>query len=145
MELLPRGVQGIRLLLRVLQEAVEGWDDAAGHEVDGDAEGGCGEGVGRVEGRAGVGFVEVVADDGGFDEGLRSGWGRDLEGGDEAARVQGQEGGGFVVWVYLGVAVGDLPEAWMGCVRVSVSGGCGCGQERYRDRDAGKVGCGWVM
>ena len=31
-----------------------------------------------------------------------------LQGGDEAAGVQGQEGGGLVVGVYLDVLVGDL-------------------------------------
>lgn len=60
----------------------------------------------------GVGVLEVFADDVGFVEGLvvvvAGGGGGGGEGGDEAARVEGKEGGGFGVGVYFDVLVGDL-------------------------------------
>ena len=52
----------------------------------------------------GVSFFEELADYGGFEEGF----GVVLEGGDEAAGVEGEEGLGFVVGVYFDVLVGDL-------------------------------------
>jgi len=88
---------------------MKGRDDAGGNVVDPDLGAGLLIGVGGVQaGFVGGGFVEVLADDIGFVDGeggavlLRA-----AEGGDEAARVEGEEGGLFVVGVDFNILVGD--------------------------------------
>lgn len=112
-ELVSGAVNGRRALARLpLQEAVEARDDARGDEVHPDAALGLEV---RVEGLqpgavVRVGFLEVLADDVRFVQGLRvrGGRGADLEGGDEAAGVEAEERGGLVVRVHLDILVGDL-------------------------------------
>lgn len=91
---------------------MEGRDDARGDKVYPDAALGLEVRVRGLQPGAvvRVGVLEVLAHDVGFVQGLRvrGGRGADLEGGDEAARVESEERGGLVVRVHLDVLVRDL-------------------------------------
>ena len=107
---LPGFVQTVRAGGRVLQEAVEGRDDARRDVVDPDLHARPLVPVGRVEARGLRGLpVQELADDVRFVEGLGGAVGLGAgEGRDQAARVEGQEGGFFVVRIDFDVLVRDL-------------------------------------
>ena len=74
-------IQTMRLIRRVLQEAMVRRDDTGSDIVDTDSQLGFAEGIGGMQARCvgDKGLVQVVADDGGFDEGFGAGWCRAAE------------------------------------------------------------------
>lgn len=108
-ELLARLIDAVWLLGRVLQEPVEGRDDATGDIVDRNPQLGLLERVSlRVQGDVWKRLVQVVADDARLDQRLLAPVrGGHAEGGDQPARVERQERLLLLVGVNFLVAVGD--------------------------------------
>lgn len=89
-----------------LQKPVPRGDDSRGAEVRPNASARALVGVGGEKARCvlRIGVFEELADDGALVEGFVV----VLQGGHQAARVEGEERGGLVVWVHFDVLVGDL-------------------------------------